>query len=102
MSKKLKGLWRKSKMYKCEECGRSVENLTMDLVITIARTQDPNITEDSYKKEVEIATGEPMKEPEGFICPNCAQIYLKNKNNTGVKLQPVEEVRKYYGYQNKD
>jgi len=80
-------------MEKCEECGRLIEKLTIKLVVDIAGT-----TEEEYKKEVEKATGEPMNDPEGFICPNCAQLYGADGKNTGVKLQPVEEVRKYYGY----
>ena len=79
-------------MTKCEECGRDLEKLTTKLIVAVAKT-----TEEEYKKGL-AAVGEEFKEPEGFICPNCAQIYLADGKNTGVRLQPVEEVRKYYGY----
>ena len=79
-------------MQKCEECGRGIEKLTTELIVSVANT-----TEEEYKKGL-VAVGEEFKEPEGFICPNCAQIYLKDGKSTGVKLQPVESVLKYYGY----
>jgi len=82
---------------KCENCGREIVELTMNLIVTLAKK-----TEEEYKNEVEKVTGTKMKDPEGFVCPNCGMIYNINKIFTGVPLEPVEEVRKYYGYSDKN
>ena len=76
----------------CIHCGRRLKKI----IEFLKREGEEKYKE--FQEEIKKQTGEEPKDPTGWNCPNCGQIYDENFVDTGNKIAWLQELRKYYGY----